>query len=493
MSTLSLLVDNTTIILQNGWIHRWEFLSNLVSELGNNHTIPWTLSTVDDVKEWVKLNESMDESITDRKEQTNSIEDWKKQNKSNIILLSNCLLTVTYMMPTTGHYLSHCHVDDKIQTDRRKYFEESGKYVRTRGIRLPYATYNKNSTATHGNFDLWEDPAYGLKAVDGYITRDMMPDEMVEWILGLNLNCITGFMQNCYYLCKNMGVKDEDMVPWDMLDWKEVQQYMDAPRPVIYSIADGEEEGGDTMGYLLYDILSNSKEAKTLHDDNVDVGPEPEDAPNWILLPFSTIKSLLSSYKLPSYESLEKLSTADVDFFLCRHYDPENYWFTNNAKMERRMVGNGKECMMIYNFRNFSAFLPILLAQIKKTDYDDETCNLFSGLLTRSTEYRWEESQYIDGREVDRPIGILRNLLRVCWHKWYKYDNTAEEKIKTHRLICTEIANSLGTQTLSVLCEALLNDYHQTELNILFVETALKVIDRVGEGTGFQRWPILLQ
>src|SRR5437899_393702 len=110
--TLFLSVEGTEWNIEENWIDRWEFLSNFVSDMGRNHTIFWTSSDVHNVADWVTLNRRMDNNDT---------------KYDNILSLSDCLLTVTYMMPIDGEYLQYCHVDDKItKVDRKKYFEESG-------------------------------------------------------------------------------------------------------------------------------------------------------------------------------------------------------------------------------------------------------------------------------------------------------------------------------------------------------------------------------
>ena len=517
---LVLLVDGVKVGIENRWVDRWLFLSNFVSEMGNNHIITWTSSSLDDVNVWVKLNKKIDEIVTDE-----------------IINLSDCLLTVTYMMPTTGQYLSHCYVDDKIQHDRRKYFEESGRYIRRRGMRLPYTSVPEvESSAMHANFNLHHDPAYGvviqssaMDRIDGVVTRDKMPDEMVEWILELDLNGITGLMQNYYYLHKVTGGIDEDVVPWNKIKWEEVDEYRYTPDPFI-----SVNWGYQTMQEELKDLLTagfpddNSSDDDSNSDssdssryscsnssDSSDSSDESgcsdsddgcrngckcngEQYPSWTKQSSSVIKSFLSaSYELPHTSSLgSTYLRKTIDFFLLRPVEIRPFTFSHNISLIITKE-NDKKYVTIPRLPNFPGFLSIILHHVSRNVQDVKSYMMFNGLLVKCRFNLWKNSHRIGVSEIS-PWNVLNILLRTCWQKYEGVDGIVRECYYPN--VCRRIANSLGTEALLAMCELMMkdpkNDVPGLSVNYyknksIFVDIATKEMGKNTALTGFQKWPKL--
>jgi hypothetical protein len=506
-ASICLLVKTKKICVPPAWVHRWQFLVDII-DFGSREA-NWTYTSLEELQRWMKLNELMDNETPIRSSYLDDTHNVYTPKVSPAILLSSIYLVIQFMNPVDGSYLLHCSIDEKV-SDRLKYYKALGGYIRSRGEMMQ--CLNRDMTlkgaGMHHNFYLSNDPAYGVGVYDLKHSQDRvmklseMNEDVQDWIRQLPLDVPTALLYQGYYKTLTKGYKrtKEDNwmneVPWYLLNWQDIATFCPG------TIRMCEETTYGPYG-VIRDLIKTDDE-KNLPTENRTSSPIIKKARKITEGP-RTYKSYV---RVNAEMRIQRLienkegyyAPSELPYVLSDLPLPNRYDAMSN-QVVLSVDKQGETSLLIPHADDFMTRLGNYIARVQYSRHGDDE-NGFAYLGSYAI---------LGDVFIDRSPRLKNKKMHEMWYALYELGIATFCGERARRVIdsleypdvCRRIADTLGTKMLMGIANyflTMVNDEPNdttispntnaviTKRMDLFVDAAAEVIAMDGE-TPFQKWP----
>lgn len=222
----------TTIPIGPLWVRRWQFLDDIVNEMGVR-TIEWTRTRMQPIRDWIELNKRMDE---------------ERMVDGVLLPIGGFADVIEYMNPYTDEYLQYVYIEETLPTDKRRdLYHRLGRHVREVGERWEYLRDNyygrSKRVGIEGEMrvDLIPGIHYNLRLGDDIlysdIPREEYPPGMIEKMLESQVSTSTGILHTAWLYSHSDHYQEEnplEEVPWHLVRWDDLIEM--APDGVTYDV-----------------------------------------------------------------------------------------------------------------------------------------------------------------------------------------------------------------------------------------------------------------
>ena len=204
------------------WSSRWDTLQNLVDEFPEQDLIevPYTYGSLDELKEWIKLNKSMDKPSV-----LSAIDSDQSMDESTVTCdVSSVWKVIDFMCPASIEWLKYCNIDVHLKDEvRKELYHDLGRIVREEGVLHSYQKSEQRNLVVDRDhhrlvhqhlfedidggvpefFRLYDDPIY-------HTDKKKNIDEYNRLLSLRDINILTGIYHNAY----RQGLVAGQLIPW---------------------------------------------------------------------------------------------------------------------------------------------------------------------------------------------------------------------------------------------------------------------------------------
>lgn len=215
MATMTITTgDNSQFEIALSWLDRWDLPRNLHEELGSLN-ITWIYTSTRELSDWIRLNKMMDE-----------------KDMTSPILISQVWSVIRLMDPSSDEFLLYTHINRTLPDSlRAELYRRLGSFIRSLGVRPPYASGGFCYTSIHNNLNLYRDLAYGVVDPRPYscpegvfvYERSRYNSAMTQSLSNPDLNTVTGIVHTAWQEhVASGGSPLVNEIPWDLIRWNDV-------------------------------------------------------------------------------------------------------------------------------------------------------------------------------------------------------------------------------------------------------------------------------